>query len=313
MKKIILILFFFTTITTAQDYVDILKVSYGNSFNHSFEGFTDEMNIKSLDADFTYPIVIDENNAIITGFLHSNNNLQLFPDSFLTQNPLAPQSLSKRINLYSTVLKIGLATNFNEKWSGTFVVLPNLSSDYKDISSDDLYLGGVAVIKYQKNEHLKYRLGIYAMDQAYGIFTTPILGFYYLSPNERLEVDASLPISADVNYRFENWAVGVDYFGIGRSFDIHQENTPDYYVDYGSLDFSIYAQYAMLEKSILLRGKLGYSDIDAEAYEDGDNIDLRISAFDFGSERTQLNPINSGGIFAKVEVLYRFNLSKVDK
>ncbi|MGJ8665486.1 MAG: DUF6268 family outer membrane beta-barrel protein [Patiriisocius sp.] len=310
MKKTLLLLLLTSAVASAQNYVDILKVGYGNSFNHSFEGFPDKMNIKSLDVDFTYPIVIDDDNAIITGFLHSNNNLNIFPESFTNQNPLAPTSLSENVSLYSTILKLGLATNFNEKWSGTFVVLPNLSSDYRDLSGDNFYLGGVAVIKYQKNEHLKYRFGIYAMDQAYGVFTTPILGFYYLSPNERFEMDASLPISADINYRFDDWAIGFDYFGIGRTFDIHQENTPDYYLDYGSLDFSLYTQYSLLEKSVLIRGKVGYSDVNVEAYADGDDIDLRVSAFDFGPERTQINPIVSGGIFAKIEVLYRFNLSK---
>lgn len=295
----------------AQDYVDILKISYSENFNSEFEGYSQSTNVKSIDIDFTYPIVINNNNALITGVNYSRNNLELFPRLNQTTTSNLFTNYTGNTSLHTSILKLGLATTFDKKWSGTFVLLPKLASDYINISNDDFYFGGVAILKYKKHERLKYRFGLFAIDQAYGWFTTPIIGLYYISKNSKFEMDISVPVSADINYSLsKNFNVGFDYLGIGRSFDVHLENTPDFYIDYGALEFTCYAQYALLSKSILLRAKLGYADFDAEAYADGDKIDFRVSAFNIGDGgRKQLNPELSSGFIAKIEAVYRFNIS----
>lgn len=313
LKKTLSFFILISSITlTAQNYVDVFKVGYSQNFNSEFNGFSETTNIKSLDVDLTYPIVIDEKNALITGVTYSRNNLEVFPQPTIHTTGLEPvPQFSDNVSLHTSILKLGLATTFNEKWSGTFVFLPKLASDYIDISADDFYLGGVAVIKYQKNERLKYRLGVFAIDQAYGWFTTPIFGLYYLSANNKFEMDISAPVAGDINYALSPaFKIGFDYIGIGRSFDIHQENTPAYYVDYGVLEFTAYAQYGLLDNSILLRAKAGYADFDAEAYADGDDVNFRVSAFNVGGDnRQQLNPDLSSGFFGKIEAVYRFNIS----
>ncbi|WP_271855392.1 DUF6268 family outer membrane beta-barrel protein [Patiriisocius marinus] len=312
MKKALLVLLLLTPFyLIAQDYVDILKVGYSQNFDSKYESYSETTDIKSIDVDFTYPVVINKYNALITGFMYSRNNLELFPQLNQTQGPTSPFRYSDNISLHTTILKLGLATTFSDKWSGTFALLPKLASDYIDISNDDFYLGGVAILKYQKHERLKYRAGIFAIDQAYGWFTTPILGFYYISKNSKFEMDVSAPVSADINYTISpSVTLGFDYLGIGRSFDVHQENTPDYYVDYGALEFTCYVQYAFLENNVLLRAKAGYADFDAEAYADGDDVGFRVSAFNIGAgDRTQLNPELSSGFFGKIEAVYRFSFS----
>ena len=75
------------------------------------------------------------------------------------------------------------------------------------------------------------------------MFTTPLLGFYYLSPDEKLEMNVMLPISVNVNYRLgDTRKVGFDYYAIGRSFDIHMENGLYRYVDYVALEFTGYVE-----------------------------------------------------------------------
>src|SRR5690606_29609550 len=144
-------------------------------------------------------------------------------------------------------------------------------------------------------------------------FSTPILGWYYLSPNNKFEMDMSLPISADVSYTFGRTAVGIDYFGIGRSYRVYSQNFPTQYVDLSSLDFAGYLQYNILKNSVLLRAKVGYSSNNFEMYADNEKIDLGISAFNFGDDRTQLNPSLKGGIFLKFEAIYRFHIKKSQK
>lgn len=301
MKKILLFLFFVPAAVFGQNYVDLLKIGYGQTFNNDFVDTEESTFVKSFEADLTIPVVLNDNHALITGAVFSRNNLQLFPDASFT-------------SLYSTILKVGLASTYNEKWSSTLVLLPKIASDYNEITGDDFYFGGVALLKYQKNEHLKYRFGLYASSEAFGIFSTPIFGWYYLSPNSKFEMDVSLPISTDINYTSGNITYGLDYYGIGRSFRLYNEDgISESYVDLASLEFASYIQFNALQKSVLLRAKFGYSSNNYEIYPDGQTIDLGLSAFAFGDNRTQLNPDISGGFFVKFEAIYRFNISSSEE
>ncbi|MDC8002539.1 DUF6268 family outer membrane beta-barrel protein [Aureisphaera galaxeae] len=294
MKRLLLLALLLTNCLYAQNYVDLLKVGYGQTFNNDFEGTDNSTETKTFEVDLTFPVVLNDNHAIITGGLFSRNNLQLFPEAEFT-------------SLYSSTLKIGWAATWDEKWSTTLVALPKIASDYEDIDGDDFYFGGIALLKYQKKENLIYRFGLYASSEAFGVFSTPIFGWYYLSPNSQFEMDVSLPVSADINYTQGIFTYGVDYIGIGRSFNIDGNNS-NTYADLSSLEFASYLQFNALDKSILLRAKLGYSSNDFEIYQQGEKIDLGVAAFSFGDDRTQLNPTIQGGFFLRFEAIYRFNL-----
>ena len=295
MKKLLFTLLLFPCFGNAQDYVDLFKIGYGQTFNNNFEGTTSSTRVKSFEADLTFPVVLNEKNALITGVSFSRNNLQLFPEAEFT-------------NLYSTTLKLGLASTYNDKWSSTIVLLPKIASDYNTISGDDFYFGGFAILKLQRKENLIYRFGFYGSSEAFGIFSTPIFGWYYLSPNGKFEMDISLPIATDINYTCGIFTYGIDYFGIGRSFNITKENANEY-VDLSSLEFASYLQFNALDKSVLLRAKFGYSSNDYEVYTNGDKIDFGLSAFSFGDDRTQLNPTINGGLYLKFEAIYRFTIT----
>ncbi len=142
---------------SAQEYVDLFRIGYGQTFSNNFEGVDSSTQVKSFDAGFTFPVVLNENHALITGADFSLNNLQLFPEAEYT-------------SLYSTNLKLGLASTWSEKWSTTIVLLPKIASDYKNISGDDFYFGGFALLKLKKNENLKYRFGVYAITGSFWSF-----------------------------------------------------------------------------------------------------------------------------------------------
>lgn len=283
--------------TSAQEYVDIFKIGYGQTLNNNFEGVDSSTNVEFFEAGFTFPVVLNENHTFITGADFSLNSVQLFPETEYS-------------NLYSTSLVLGMASTWSEKWSTTIILLPKIASDYKNISSNDFYFGGFAILKLKKNENFKYKFGVYASQEAFGLFTTPILGWYYLSTNKRFMMDMSLPISADINYKFGATTIGIDYFGIGRSYNVHYENKPTIYADLSSLEFAGYFQFNVLEESILLRAKVGYSSNNYEMYAEGQEIDVGVSAFSFGDDRTQLNPSINGGVFLKVEAIYRFHIKE---
>lgn len=295
LRKLLLFLFLFPCFGSAQEYLDLVKIGSGQTFNNDFENTSSSTKVQFSEIDITLPIVLNDKNAIITGISFNQNKLQLFPEASET-------------TVYSTLLKVGLATTYNDKWSSTLVLLPKVSSDYKSIYGNDFFIGGFGLLKLKKKENLIYRFGLYATTEAFGIFTVPILGWYYLSPNKKFEMDMSLPIAADINYNIGFTTLGVDYYGIGRSYNVRSKNQPKRYVDQSSLEFSGYVQFAVIEQNILLRAKAGYATSKNEVYADGDTIDFGLSAFSFGDDRTQLNPNLSGGVFLKLEAIYRFQI-----
>lgn len=297
MKPLLFLLFLSPLCVRSQDYVDLFRIGYGQTFQNNFEGSSSNTQVETFEADLVFPLPLSHHHTLITGGSFSKNSLQLFPEASFT-------------HLFSTTLKLGLASTYTSKWSSTFVFLPKIASDYENITSEDFYLGGFALLKYQKRENLLFRFGAYASQEAFGIFATPILGWHYLSNNKKFEMDISLPVAADINYAFPAIRIGMDYFGIGRSFNLTDGTAPARYVDLSSLDFAGYIQFDTFEKSVLLRAKLGYSSNDYEVYAQEDNIDFGLTAFTFGDDRTQLNPTLKGGVFLKFEAIYRFHLQK---
>lgn len=294
MKKLAVLFLIFSLTCQAQNHVDIFKFNFGESFKNNFKD-TLSTHIYSMDAELTLPFKINQKHAVITGIDYSRNSLQLFPES----------SFSK---LQSTTLKLGLASQWNDKWSSAVVLFPKIASDYKDISSKDFYLGLIATAKMKKTENFSWRFGIYASTEAYGVFTTPILGWQYQSPNEKFEMDMSLPIKGDMNYKLGVVSIGADYYGISRSFRFQDDDKQKFYADLNSIKLSAYLQWNTFNESLLLRAKLGYSSDNYSVYNENQKIGLGLSAFKFGDNRTQLNPDLQGSPFFKIEAVYRFQV-----
>lgn len=294
LKKLFLVLFIFPVFTDAQDFVDLLSIGYGHSFKNDFENTPGSTNVEALDVDLTIPFVINDKYTFVTGPIFNRNRFQLFPGS----NP---------ITVYSTLLKLGLIINHSEKWTSSLVALPKLASDYKNISSNDLQYGGIAIFSYKKSENLVYKFGAYGSTEAFGFVTTPFFGWYYLGPNKRFSMDVLLPISADVNYAFNKFSIGFDYIGVGRSYNVN-ENDANLYADQGSLKATAYIQTKVLNKNILLRAKFGHASNNYEAYQQGQRIGLRLPGFDINDNRNQLNPDIQSSFLFEFEAIYRLKI-----
>ena len=298
MKQLIFCLVFLPITLIAQEYVDVFKFGYSYSDQAKFKDTNENTSINAFNAAVTLPIKLSSKHVFLTGVDFSSHNLWLSPE------------YNQSTTIYNTIVKVGLATTFTEKWSTTLVLLPKIASDYKIISGDDFNFGIYAIAKLKKSEHFKFRFGLYASTELFGVFATPIIGVYYLSPNKHFEIDASLPITAAINYHFESVTVGFDYFAIGRSYNISQETSTPVYVDQRPIEASTYIQFGLAENSILLRTKVGFSSNTNEVYKQGDQLNYRISAFSFGDNRTQLNPDILGSIFLKFEAIYRIHFKK---
>lgn len=283
----------------AQDYADLFSISYGESFESDFENTPNSTTIDALEVDLLAPLAINKKYTFVTGFIFNKNRFELFPES----NP---------VNVYSSLLKIGLSTNHSEKFTSNILFLPKLASDYRNISGDDFQFGGIAIFNYKKSKNFVYKFGLYGSTEAFGFVTTPFFGWYYLSENKRFSMNVLLPISVDINYAFKKFSLGLDYVGIGRSYNIN-ENDANLYADQGSLKATTYIQTKVLNKNILLRAKLGFASNNYEVYQQGDTIGLRLPGFDINDNRTQLNPDIQSSFVFEFEAIFRLKISPKKK
>ncbi len=289
----------FTQPLTAQDYIDLLKINYANILDAGFEGSDATTNVSLFDVSLTYPIRLSEKTAIITGLDYNQQGLELFPNS-------------ETVSLKNITLKAGLNIKHSDKWSGTYVFLPKIASQDLHTDGDHFFFGGLALLKYQKNDRMQYRFGAYASTEGFGTFMTPILGMYYTSEDKKWEFTATLPINADLNYSFNDAiSAGLGFQAFVRSYSLEREDSlPELYTQVSNVEFATYFQHGFVDNSILVRLQAGYSTASYEVFEEGDTLPIKVSAFEFGDDRNLINPEMTGNLFVRVGATYRFNLEK---
>ncbi len=294
MKKLTFLLLFAPLFIQAQQYIDILKVDYGTAFKSAFNDANSSTEINTLNIGLTLPVVLNNKHALITGVNFSMDRLQLFPNA-------------KYTTLYSTTLKLGLSTTLSKTWSSKVILLPKIASNYKNITTKDLFMGGIVLFEKKKHKNLTYQFGAYASMEGFSLFVTPVFGIYYKNPNNGLIINALLPNAFDISFPVKKTRIGFDFSGIVRSFNLKKKNEPSLYIEKNPLEFSSYIQFNALPKKVLLRAKIGYTTNTYEVYADNEKVDLMLPLVGIGDDRTQLNPVMSGGLFIRLEAIYRFH------
>lgn len=280
----------------SQEYVDLAVINYSKSGETSFKNRTENTSITTFETHLTVPVILNKNYIVITGIDFGSMSLQLFPNS-------------SNNHLIYTSLKAGVKINYSEHWSGLYVIFPKIASDYIKISKEDFYLAGVVMLKYKRDKNFGYGLGLYTATEAFGLYMTPIISFYYHSPNSRFEINLNLPSTGDLNYSLtDKTKIGLDYASHGNSFKQTTDNIRSTYVENSTTDFSSYLQNNSFSKNLLLRLKIGVSTNIFQVFPIDQKVDLEIPGIKFGDKRTQLNTDLSSSIFAKIEAIYRFDL-----
>ncbi|MDF1517525.1 MAG: DUF6268 family outer membrane beta-barrel protein [Lutibacter sp.] len=287
---------FFALATSAQNYIDIARFSYGNTPLNTFDNTSEKTKVEEFGLQLTFPIVINEKTVILTGISADRSRLKLNPD------------FTDHTALNKMRLQLGLNQVHSEKWNGTYVLLPSIASDFELITKKDFQIGLLTLLTYTKNKNLKYKFGFYANTEKYGQLLVPLLGLYYLSPNQKFESTLLLPGQADFNYQLaKKTALGVNFDGMTSSYNLHESNyiPKGQYVVRSSNELYTYLQF-MIGKSLVAKTKLGYSiSRSYKVFNNDDKVDLSLASFYFGDDRTQLNSNFEKGAIFKLELLYR--------
>ena len=300
MKKYVFLLplLLFIVNAFAQQYVDIAKLYYSTTPLNYFENSDSSTRIKEFGVDLTVPVVLSPSDALLTGLIYERIETKLFEAGLVETFSV-------------TGARVGLSRKHSNAWSGTYMLIPKLASDFKDIAREDFQLGAIALMKYTKRDNLQYRIGMYYNSELFGPFCVPLFGLYYLSPSKKFEVNLTLPFLADMNYKLhERLNIGVNFFGQVRSYhltDISSDagNTGGYVVKttndlYGYLKFN-------LSKGLSLQTRVGYSlGRSYRVYDESDKITFGSVLIRVGDDRQQLNTDFANSFVYQFTLQYRF-------
>lgn len=283
-------------IVNAQNFVDVVKLNHNNTLQTPFENSSTHTNIAETDLELTLPLAINAQTNFLTGFIFEKINTKLFENE-------------SRETFSSISLKFGVNKTHSEKWSGTYVLLPKLSSDFEHLTKRDFQIGVFALLKYKKNDRTNYKVGLYSNAELFGPWVVPLVGIYYLSPSSQFEVNVVAPFLADFNYKVHrSIGVGINYAGQVRTYHLNQVSITGNsgYVERATNEVTTYLKFN-LTKSLILQTKFGHSiGRHYRVYNDDDRVSIGFPLVFIGDDRQQLNTDIEDGWVYQFMLLYRF-------
>jgi hypothetical protein len=296
----LIILISFATVLQlrGQDYVDLFKAYYANTPLNAFDSADAQTRVEEMGFSSVLPIQLDSTKYLLTGVNFERLSTRTAPEK------------TDITSVYTVLMKFGLSVNHNARWTGTYMFLPKLSSDLREVGRKDFQYGGLVYFKYHKSHRLKYQFGLYFNSELFGPFFVALAGIYYQSADARFEANLNLPLLADLNYKFGNWfRVGMEFDAFVNSYHINQ---PQYtvnneYLVKRSNELFLYTHFDV-SKSIILRTRVGYTIGRQYAlYDAEDQVTFGFSAFRFGDDREQLNQDFADGMIFKIDLIYRYS------
>jgi hypothetical protein len=302
MKKLKLLLAFLLCINFiySQDYVDIVKLSVNNTTLGNIEDDY-ETSVNNTNFELYYPKQLSEKFVLLMGLTAENTRLNL-AEGF------------DRTSLTMTRLNLGFKYQHSEKWSGTYVLLPKIASDFDNIGSNDFQIGALAILDYQYNESSKIKFGLYSSTENHGATLTPIVGLWHRSKDSKFYINATLPIRMDANYALtKNFSVGSDLLTSIKSYNLSEFNS-NAYVQEESIRFAFYAALGLMENSIILRGKIGFDTTDYGVFDSNEKVGVQVLTFPLSTDkRTRFNSEFDSALYLGFDAIYRFDLTKAKK
>lgn len=299
MKKILLLLFITSSsLLYAQDYLDMVKVSYSEATLGNVDDEDVETEVGNTLIELNFPIPITAKFIGVGAFTYENTRLGFGE----------PQS-NFRTNLVMTRLNLGVKVSHSEKWTGTYVALPKIASDFDDIGGDDFQMGGLALLQKKLTRRKSIGFGLYMSSENFGTTLTPLIPIWYKSKNAKFYINATLPIRADVNYSLiDHLSVGANLLTSVKSYNLSQFESLEY-IQEESIRFSLFAAYGFLDDTLILRGRVGLDTTDYGQYAKGDTIGLQVLTFQVsGDNRDRINSEFDSAPFVGLDLIFRAGL-----
>ncbi len=216
--------FFFLSIfaisSHAQNFTDIFNLS-SSYLPTTYKSNTADLNTtRNTIANLVIPIKIDSANLIYS---------RLYGEQLSSTIENNQQSTTS--DLYSVFLALGLQHETkNKKWKFCGLIIPKLSSDFKNrISGHDEQLGAYALLTYTVNSNLKFKAGLYYNSEFFGNFFVPLLGMDW-NVSDRFRLYGTLPTNYRIEYSLvkRKVATGLGFKSFTRSYRLNSALNYDY-------------------------------------------------------------------------------------
>lgn len=295
-KSFSIFLLLFVHWAYGQKYVDLARVYYSNSAQNNFENSDSSTRVMEFGVDLTGPIVINDKRVILTGLFYEQTQAKLYPDQ--------PEQAMNILGL-----RAGISITHSDTWTGSYILVPKIASDFNSIDGNDFQIGAIALLKYNKQENMNYKLGMYYNAEFFGPLFIPLFGLYYQSANKKFETNLTLPFQADANYQLnKHLHTGMNFNGQVRSFrlsEIPERSTEGYVVKSANELFSYLR--INLTRQLLVHLKAGYTlGRSYRVFEEGDKVSFASILVRVGDDRTQLNTDFSDGFVYQAGLVFRF-------
>jgi hypothetical protein len=279
---------------SAQDFLELINFGYQNSPNNKYKHSDEKAMTSMFYSNLRIPLVMKNKDVLLLGYNATGINII---NSDTTRN----------YEIYSATAVLGYTHNWNERWKTLLLLIPQFSSNFKNVGFDDLQLGGFLIFTYKKKDNLKFKFGVYYNREFFGNLCTPIFGIDW-QINDHWQIYGNLPLSTAIDCRI-NKHIGAGLSFIGPTFSYKlDEFSPKRYIQKNSIEPCLFLDW-FITKNIVLTGRAGYTfGRSYREYHEGDQIPLKIIAFQINDHRTQLNDDFKNGYFLEGKLAYRINI-----
>jgi hypothetical protein len=277
-----------------QNYLNVLNLNYSQA-----SPSTDSASSSSFgSANLFIPIVYNKVKGHAITFGVNANSFRIYND------------LQDDYNFYNLTLPIGLHYNFNSKWTGDFTVLNRLNSNFDPIKTSDYQFGLISTLSVRKNDDLAYKFGFYFNTELSGPLVVPFFGVNW-QINEKAQLFGTLPRDATFHYRLnQKFAWGASFSGQVATYKLHSP-TKETYVQRAKNEVGLFADFYLTDEIVFqIQGGYLIGTVYKEFYQ-GDQADWALSLVRFGDDRKELNRVKSDGVFGKISLMYRIDLTKL--
>jgi len=217
-RKIIFLsaLFLFSLKGISQPYVDLVNTSAQSLQSRYKDALNSKNTTTTYFLNLTIPLVLDSQNTFIVRFYGED-----------LQSTIKNHLYTQTNNLYSALIPIGLQHETrNKKWKLMGLVMPKLSSDFKDkIGSYDLQLGAYGLATYIINKKLKIKAGLFYNREFFGNFFVPLFAIDW-DATDRLKLYGILPTTYRIEYAIvkQKLYAGLAFKSYTRSYRLSDAN-----------------------------------------------------------------------------------------
>ena len=310
-KLLVLFLALFTYATTnAQSYLNLATFNYQYSPNNSYKNQDGEIDVAEWNASVTLPLQRENGDAFLVGATWNQLSLsQTYPTS-----PTA--TISEDVRFTYVLAKLGYLKKWNDNWSATFMLLPKISSDWKDISGEDFQMGGLAIFTKKRDERLKWKFGLYYNHEYFAPFFVPLFGTDW-KINDKWRLYGVMPSSLTLEKKVSNkFRFGAGISSPVVSYRLGEQNNvfASGYVHQTYFTKALAFTDFYLTDNLVFSPKIGHSVFrNFRAFAKNDQANFNLWGIAFG-DRSEDRPVPyeefSDGFLFEVGLSYRYDLEK---